>query len=241
MRAMAPITFAHRGARLEAPENTLDAFRLALAHGSSGLETDVWLSADGEVVCTHDATVRRGLRRVKVAATSAAELAGFGVPRLADLYEAHGVGFELSVDVKDPAAAEPMLAVARRYGALERLWVCHPDVALLLRLRPEATVRLVHSTSRHRVPVPLERHAHDLAAAGIDAMNLHHSEWTAGLVSLFHRFGVAAFAWDVQEVRHLRAVLRMGVDALYCDRPDRMVAVVGEWARDGAEGGGGAR
>ena len=51
------ITFAHRGAQKEAPENTLPAFRRALELGATGLETDVWLSADGEVVCTHDATV----------------------------------------------------------------------------------------------------------------------------------------------------------------------------------------
>ena len=57
-------------------------------------------------------------------------------------------------------------------------------------------------------------------------MNMHHSEWTAGLVSLFHRFDVRAFAWDTQEVRQLRAVLRMRIDAVYCDRPDRMVATV---------------
>ena len=80
--------------------------------------------------------------------------------------------------------------------------------------------------------MPLERHAFDLAAIGIDAMNMHHSEWTAGLVSLFHRFDVRAFAWDAQEVRQLRAVLRMGIDAVYCDRPDRMVATVGEWDAD---------
>jgi glycerophosphoryl diester phosphodiesterase len=48
-------------------------------------------------------------------------------------------------------------------------------------------------------------------------------------VSLFHRFDVRAFAWDVQEVRHLRTALQIGVDAVYCDRPDRMVAVVSEW------------
>ena len=64
---------------------------------------------------------------------------------------------------------------------------------------------------------------------GIDAINLHHTEWTAGLVSLFHRFDLRAFAWDTQEVRHIRAVLAMGIDAIYCDRPDRMVATVGEW------------
>jgi glycerophosphoryl diester phosphodiesterase len=60
-------------------------------------------------------------------------------------------------------------------------------------------------------------------------MNLHYSEWTKGLVALFHRFGILAFAWDVQEVRHLQAMLRFGVDGLYSDHVERMVAVVAEW------------
>jgi glycerophosphoryl diester phosphodiesterase len=73
----------------------------------------------------------------------------------------------------------------------------------------------------------LERHAFDLAEGGIDAMNMHHTEWTAGLVSLFHRFDVLAFGWDAQELRHLRALMAMGIDAVYCDRPERMVEVIG--------------
>ena len=60
-------------------------------------------------------------------------------------------------------------------------------------------------------------------------MNMHHTDWTKGLVSLFHRFDVAAFAWDVQETRYLRDALQMEIDAVYCDRVDRMMAAVGEW------------
>ncbi len=228
------ITFAHRGARLVEPENTLPAFRRALATGVTGIETDVWLSADGEVVCAHDPVVGKGLRRRKIAASTAAELAAFGVPRLTDVYAELGNDYECSVDVKAPEAAEPLLAVARGHGALERLWLCSPDVALLVRLRSEPAVKLVHSTRRRAVATPLERHAHDLATAGIDVINLHHSEWTAGLVSLFHRFDVKAFAWDTQEVRHIRAALRNGVDALYSDNPERLVAVVGEWTAEEA-------
>src|SRR5262249_4932108 len=56
---VAVITFAHRGARIEEPENTIAAFRRALERGASGLETDVWLSSDGEVVCAHDPVVGR--------------------------------------------------------------------------------------------------------------------------------------------------------------------------------------
>lgn len=226
---VAVITFAHRGARLVEPENTIPAFRVALEAGASGIETDVWLSADGEVVCAHDPVVSRGMRRRRISATTADALATFGVPRFADVYDALGSAYECSVDVKSPDAAEALVAVARSYDALERLWVCSPDVALLESLRDEKRVNLVHSDRRAGVGPPLERHAFDLASAGIDAMNFHHTEWTAGLVSLFHRFDVKAFAWDTQEARHIRAVLAMGIDAVYCDRPDRMVATVSEW------------
>jgi glycerophosphoryl diester phosphodiesterase len=224
-----PITFAHRGARLEEPENTIPAFRRALDEGVTGLETDVWCSADGEVVCCHDAVVKRGRHRMKIASSTAAELAELSVPRFAEVYEELGTGFECSVDVKLPDAAGALVEVARRYGALERLWVCSPDLEVLRPLRAEPLVKLVHSDRRSAIPVPLERHAHDLGSLGIDAMNMHHSEWSAGLVSLFHRFDVRAFAWDTQEVRHLRAMLRIGVDAVYCDRPDRMVETVANW------------
>jgi glycerophosphoryl diester phosphodiesterase len=232
IRAARPITFAHRGARLEEPENTIPAFRRALDAGVTGLETDVWRAADGEVVCAHDAVVRRGRRRVRIAAATAPELRALGVPRLADVYEELGTAFECSVDVKSPDAAAALVDVARRHGALERLWVCSPDVDVLRPLRAEPAVKLVHSDRRKAIPVPLERHAHELATVGIDAINLHHSEWSAGLVSLFHRFDVKAFAWDTQEVRHLRAMLRIGIDAVYCDRPERMVETVESWARE---------
>lgn len=234
IRTVTPITFAHRGARLEEPENTLAAFGRALEQGATGIETDAWLSRDGEVVLAHDPVVGPWLRRRRISSSTADDLARLGVPRLADVYRELGSEFELSVDVKDPAAGEPMIAVARSAGsgALGRLWMCSPDVDALTAWRGAAEVRLVHSRRSRSIAVPLERHAADLAAARIDAMNLHHTEWTAGLVSLFHRFGLRAFAWDAQEVRHLRAVLGYGVDAVYCDRPDRMVATVGEWVTE---------
>ncbi len=54
-----PANFAHRGAAARAPENTLEAFRLAVEAGAGGLELDVHLTRDGEVVVIHDATVDR--------------------------------------------------------------------------------------------------------------------------------------------------------------------------------------
>jgi glycerophosphoryl diester phosphodiesterase len=54
-----PILFAHRGASLYAPENTMEAFTLAMQQGADGVELDAKLSADGEVVVIHDPTVDR--------------------------------------------------------------------------------------------------------------------------------------------------------------------------------------
>jgi glycerophosphoryl diester phosphodiesterase len=68
-----------------------------------------------------------------------------------------------------------------------------------------------------------ERRAAQLAAAGIDAVNLHHSDWSAGLTTLFHRFDRLAFGWDAQHERILLGLLAIGIDAVYSDHVDRMV------------------
>jgi glycerophosphoryl diester phosphodiesterase len=230
-----PITFAHRGARAHQPENTLAAFRHALEAGVAGLETDAWTAGDGEVVLVHDpvVTVRRAgvvPRRLRVATTSSADLARHDVPRLADLYRELGADYELSIDLKDPSVGPLVVDLARAEGAARRLWLCSPSRRVLRELRAGGEdARLVHSTGRRYIRDSMERHAADLAASGIDAINLHHSEWTRGLVELFHRFEVRAFAWDTQEVRHMRAMLDAGIDALYSDHVDRLVATVAEW------------
>jgi glycerophosphoryl diester phosphodiesterase len=226
----APITFAHRGASADAPENTIEAFRLALKLGARGIESDARLSADGQLVLVHGAVARQGWRRKRVVQTTAAELAELAVPRLSELYDELGTDYELSLDVYDPAAGKVVLEVARAAGALERLWLCSSKPDLLTTLGARAPeVHLVHSVRRRKLDIPLERHAAQLAERGIGVCNMHRSDWTAGLVGLFHRFGIEAFGWDAQEVRHLRELLAMGVDAVYSDHVARMVATVAEW------------
>lgn len=230
---MPPITFAHRGGAADRRENTLAAFRYAQEAGATGIESDVRLSGDGIPVLAHDATLWRGLRRARVERTEASELSGWEVPTLAELYQAVGPDLDLSLDLKVDAAGPAAIDVARAAGegALERLWLCSPDLGVLQRLRAEEPrVRLVHSTTRKAIDENIERHASTLAETRIDAFNLHRREWSTGLVVLFHRFDVRAFAWDVQEVRHLREVLTYGIDAVYSDHVHRMVATVAEWS-----------
>jgi glycerophosphoryl diester phosphodiesterase len=225
-----PIGFAHRGARAHAPDNTLDSFRLALRLGATGLESDVWLTADGIAVLDHGGVVRSGLRRRSIGSLPRAQLPPH-VPTLAELYEACGTDYQLSLDVKDDRATAVVIATARSVGPLaeSRLWLCHPSWEQLAGWRPLSDgVRLVNSTRLRRIKEGPELRAASLANAGIDAINMHTSDWTGGLTTLFHRFERLALAWDAQFERVLRSMLEMGCDAVYSDHVDRMVEALKE-------------
>ena len=237
-----PIAFAHRGARAHARENTLEAFSLAREMGATGIETDAWVTADGAVVLNHDSAVgglptlstRRILGR-PIARLARAKLPAH-IPTLDEYYRHCGTDLPLSVDVKDAAAFDGLVAGARVHGAAERLWICHDDSEVLRGWReatPEA--KLVHSTRLDRLPRGPERHAADLAEAGIDAVNLRRDDWNGGLTTLYHRFGLLALGWDAQQIGHIAELVDAGIDAVYSDHVDRMVEVLARFAGDAEE------
>lgn len=227
MQAAPPIAFAHRGASGYAPENTVEAFTLALGQGATGLESDAWLAADGIPVLVHDRTVRPPGRRIDVTRTPAADLARWGVPTLAELYAACGTDFELSLDLEHPQVALPMLRVAAAAGAVSRLWACHDDLGLLAELRAASTeLRLVCSTRPRRMPEGVDARIEALAGLGVDALNMHWRDWTAERVERCHAAGIAAFGWDAQDATAMARLVGSGIDAIYSDYPDLLVATI---------------
>jgi glycerophosphoryl diester phosphodiesterase len=218
-----PIAFAHRGARAHARENTLDAFVLALRLGATGLESDVWITADNVAVLDHDGVVSTRLRKRPIAELTRAQLPEH-IPSLADLFERCGDEYHLSLDLKAPHAGQAVLDVTNEAvpSLLERLWLCSPTWQTLLPLRGQGA-RLVDSTRLAKLKEGPERRAATLASEGIDAVNMHHTDWNGGLVTLFHRFDRFALGWDMQHDEILRPALRMGLDGVFSDHVDRMM------------------
>lgn len=118
-----PYLLAHRGNRARCPENTLAAFRQALADGADALETDLHLTADGVFVCIHDALVDRTTDgHGPVAGMTLAELrtlsASYGrpqfqserVPTLADLATLLPADVALALELKTDRFLEPEIA-----------------------------------------------------------------------------------------------------------------------------------
>ncbi|MDP1792706.1 MAG: glycerophosphodiester phosphodiesterase [Acidimicrobiales bacterium] len=226
-----PIAFAHRGARAHAPENTLQAFKLALKLGASGLESDVWVTSDGVAVLDHDGVVRSGLRRRAISNVKRSALPSH-VPSLADLYAECGADYHLSLDVKDPNALDATLGAAIEAGAADRLWLCHPDWKLVATWRGKSdAVQLVDSTRLRRIAEGPERRAASLANAGIDCLNMHWTDWNSGLVTLLHRFERCCFAWDAQQPHALGLTFAYGIDGVYSDHVDRLMTARDEQIR----------
>ena len=229
-----PIAFAHRGAKAHARENTIEAFTLALKLGATGLESDVWLTADGVPVLDHDGVVSARMRKRPIGELRRDQLPSH-IPALTELYQACGTGYHLSLDLKGAGTGRAVVDVTAEAAPelLPRLWLCAPVWQTLVELRGSGA-RLVDSTRLAKIKEGPERRAATLASEGIDAVNLHHTDWNGGLVALFHRFDRVAFGWDMQFDDVLRPALRMGLDGVYSDWVDRMMdAYAAEIGRPG--------
>jgi len=121
--AETPMITAHRGASADAPENTLAAFRLAWDQAADAIEGDFRLSADGEIVCIHDADTKRtcgvqlvvadtpfpALRDLDYGRWKAEAYVGEPCPTLAEVLEAVPAGKQFFVELKTgPEIVEPL-------------------------------------------------------------------------------------------------------------------------------------
>jgi glycerophosphoryl diester phosphodiesterase len=221
------IGFAHRGGMAHAPENTLEAFANALALGAEGLESDVWITADGVPVLHHDEAVACAGALRPIAALPRAALPA-SVPALADLYAIGGDAVELSLDVKDPAAAPAVVAAACAADADARLWLCHWNWKVVAGWRAlSPAVRLVDSTRALHMRTPPALRARRMAERGLDAINLHAADWCPEWIEIFHREGRLVLAWDAQDDATLARLLALGVDGVFSDHVERLVRAVG--------------
>jgi glycerophosphoryl diester phosphodiesterase len=153
-----PVNLAHRGASALAPENTIEAFRLAVEAGAGGLELDVHMTRDGHIVVIHDATVNRTtsgtgavsemtldeLRRLDAGhnfspdggPTRPYRGRGVRVPALGEvLSEFPGVAVNIDIKVGSPGIEESVLGVLRESNASERVLVVSTSRAIVKRFR----------------------------------------------------------------------------------------------------------
>jgi glycerophosphoryl diester phosphodiesterase len=219
-----PRTVGHRGASALAPENTLRAIELAIAHGLDMVEVDVHLSRDGELMVIHDADLLRlAGRRDAVASLTADELTridlgdGQGVPRLTEVFALArgrlGIYVELKGDHTGSAlgqlvragAADGVELISGSFDTplVDELRATSADVPRSVLFRTTSTAAMVETchavgaTYAHPCFRPLDR----------------------ALVEALHAAGLLVMAPHTNDRDEARAFAAAGIDVLATDDP----------------------
>lgn len=214
------LVIAHRGASVDAPENTIQAFELAVAQGADMIETDLHLSKDGAVPLYHDSEIDD----VPVGNYTLAELRDRipGLPTLEEALDAVGdrIAFNLELkrlpDYDYQGLEERVLAEVNRRKLLDRtLFSCFYDTALadLRALSPSARIGLLVSP---RSNFAIVERAKRLAA---EAVHPQLEITTEALVSEIHAAGFRVYVFTVDDPDTQRRLLGWSVDGLFTNLP----------------------
>ena len=244
-----PLIIGHRGASAVAPENTMAAFRKALAVGADGIEFDVRLARDGVPVVIHDSTLRRTgglpqrvaeltsaeISKVDVGSWFAASFANETVPSLAELFTLFQTNnstlyLEMKCDSASEhrALAEACVNAIDEYGLKERVIVeCFqlPALRILKEIDREIrTVALFEPSFTNPSVLSDQKIISQANDVGAAALALHHRLARESLVRKAKDAGLHVAVWTVDDPAWLERAKQIGVDALITNNPAAMLA-----------------
>lgn len=243
-----PLIIGHRGASAVAPENTMAAFREAIAVGADGIEFDVRLTRDGVPIVIHDSSLRRtgGLPH-RVADLTASELAkidvgswfarSFGnetVPSLAELFtlfQSNDSILYLEMKCDSPAEYAPLAEACCRmieeYDFKERVIVeCFQLPALRIVRETDSDIKTVAlfepsiSTPSVLSDQSIINKAKDVGAV---ALALHHRLARKSLVEKAKDAGMHVAVWTVDDPSWIERARSIGIDALITNNPAKLI------------------
>ena len=235
-----PLLIAHRGASGEAPENTLAAFRRALALGVDGLELDVQVTRDGVPVVFHDATLARLTgRRGRIAQFPRRALREFlvrgeDIPTLAEVLALVRDRAVVQIELKRGTSVAPVVAAIHRARAGNKVVLASFEPKLVAEARalaPRIPRMLIHDGRLGRPKSPAER-AHRLAGrlAGLGAAGVSldfRAIPSARFIDALKSRGFCVWCWTVNDPRAMLRLARWGADAILTDDPALLKATLG--------------
>ena len=237
----APLAFAHRGADPQR-ENTMAAFRRAVAMGYRYLEVDVRTARCGTLVVFHDETLDRATDGVGPLSDRSWEelaqlrLGGEPLVRFEDLLT-EWEDVHLNVDLKDDASVEPFTEIVERHGAHERVLAASFNDPRRHRVRRRLSRRVATSGGWAATalivllgPLGLMRWLSGRVSE-IDCLQVPITQGrirvvTPGLIQRCHKAGLQVHVWVVDDPAEMHRLLDLGVDGLMTDDAAALAGVM---------------
>ena len=234
---MGVLVWAHRGASAYLPENTLPSFAKAIEMRADGIELDVQLSKDGEVVVAHDESVSRvsdGEGFLKEYTLSELKAMNFNkthpefgpaqIPTLAEVYDliaptalTINVEFKTSIFYYE-GIVEKVLALTEEWGLEDRVIYSsfnHYTLTKVRMCKPDARTGLLYMDGI----IGVASYARDTALVNALHPALYHLQ-DPDYVKTAHAYGLSTHVWTVDDPQYIRLCRAMGVEAIITNRPD---------------------
>jgi glycerophosphoryl diester phosphodiesterase len=247
--AMAVQSFAveiigHRGASFDAPENTMAAFRLGYEQGADGVELDIHLTKDDQIVVMHDSdTARVGGSTNKIASATLAELRAFEIghwgkwtnanfhekiPLLSEVLPIIPAGKKLFIEIKTgPEIVAPLVEVLKQAKTKpEQLIIITFNFEsaivakkMLPQLKTYWLVGYAKDKATGKFP-DLKQTIIKTKAGHLDGLDLNFN-WplTKETVGEIKRAGLECHVWTVDDAGKAKELVEAGVDSITTNRP----------------------
>lgn len=230
------INFAHRGAAGQYPENTMLAFSKAIEFGATGIETDVQMTKDGQLVLIHDENVHRTtgvqgwvkdltlaeIKELDAGSWYSSDFQGERIPTLVELLElAKDRDIILNLELKNgvviyPELEEKVIQVVRDYNMEQRIVISsfnHYSLAKCKQIAPEISTGILYMEGLYEP----WNYAKTLGAHALHAYKYAVlPEW----VAMAGQEGIVYHPFTVNEPQEMERLLEAGVAGIITDYPE---------------------
>ncbi len=229
------VPVAHRGYSAKAPENTLVAYREALAAGATHVECDVHMSADGTPYVIHDPDVARTtgqggkvaqmrdttIDALEAGAWKGAAYAGEPIPKLTSLLNLLKGKASLALEVKAKGMEEAVMGALRATGFPSSMLTLFAfDFGTLVNFRGlEPDLHCTYLVDRIADETQWAAEVAKARDAGMKAIGPGDYLVTARRVEMAHAAGLSVFVWTVDDPERMRELSACGVDAIMTNDP----------------------
>lgn len=233
---------AHRGSSGDSPENTMYAFRKAVADGADCIETDVRKTKDGVLVIMHDTSLRRvahdefvdvnvvhstydEIKDIDISSRNYPDLPVQHIVKLSEVLELiKETGIEFNLELKtnhetDDRLEYDVVEMVKQYGVEDKiLYSCfdHTMLENVLAANPDAKVAPLYSDSIYNIA----QYAKSLGACAV------HPEFKNGLLrgnfKAVRDAGIDINVWTVNHSEDARTLVKAGVTGLITNFPAKI-------------------
>lgn len=240
-----PILFAHRGDSAHAPENTLPAFQQALQNGADGVELDVKLTADGQVIVIHDSTVDRttdgkgrvasltleAVRKLDAGKWFSEKFAGTKVPLLEEVFEVVGKDKMINIELKSHDTSHDGLMIKvceliKRHNNQSQI-LFSSFFPSTLKIAAQTLPEVPRGLLAMRGVLGLWTRSFGFMFGDFQALHPHITSTSKEQIQRAHRLNRRVHVWTVNAPEEINQLKEWGVDGIITDDPQTAVHVLG--------------